>query len=308
MRFVVMNHQHKADTLVDALTAKKHMQVQYPASRLRAHFCLTDHNVQVRRRTLETIRQAGVRYFFQYPHTARPNIINDIFDWWPRITTEFVSAAGHVDVIRRYRQVPKDIHVIGWHLCPLRPFEPRPRVHNVLFGPIHPRNIEWDRQINRDVFDRLYKLVRGGAINLTVRHVHDLMENGLDKMPNVRYIQGGLDLSYAEIDKADVVVSHQTFAWLAVARGVPTVMMGEDMPTHTSPRRGSSLFAQNWNSYKDLLMYPLDILNYDDPLVVLEQSVHTDIDIVDWRTRMIGEQFDPVNFTRLIEDYCHGKR
>jgi hypothetical protein len=308
MKFIALNHQHKADILIDALRKKGHLLSLRPIGQIIPHFCLTDHSVLIRRRKLEQLYRRGLKFFFQYPHTARPNLINDIYDWWPHITAEFVSAQRHIDVIRRYRDVPKNIHVIGWHLCPLCPFHSTGKVREVLFAPIHPRNTDLDQRVNREVFDRLYKLAKSGIVNLTVRYLSTIEGNGLQQMPGVKYIIGGLEPSWDDIDTTDVVVSHQTYAWLAVARGIPTVMMAEDMPTHTSPRAGPILFAKNWDTYKDLLMYPLDILNYDDPMTVLTRAVTTDEDIRAWRTRMIGNDFDSGKFVRLIEEYCHGRR
>ena len=120
----------------------------------------------------------------------------------------------------------------------------------------------------------------------------------------MKYIRGGLDLSYADMDNADVVVGHQTYAWLAVARGVPTVMMDEEMPTHTSPRKGPSSFAKHWDDYKDLIMYPLDILHTDDPMRLMERAAGSDGDIMEWKQRMIGEAFDPAKFAEVIKGYA----
>jgi hypothetical protein len=113
-----------------------------------------------------------------------------------------------------------------------------------------------------------------------------------------------MDQNYEQIDNVDVVIGHQTFAWLAVARGVPTVMMAErDLPTHVQPRTKPIQFVKHWYKYVDLIAYPLDILECTDTLGLLRRVVTTDEDIRDWRRRMIGYPFRPDRFLGALEKY-----
>jgi len=304
IRYIMFDHQGKGTPLLNALKGHALQFPDDPKYYHRLSLVLASHDVQGNMRRLQRIHDGGCRNFFLYPHTARPNIINDIFPNLPYITAQFVTAEGHIEVLRRYG-VTMPIHSIGWLLCPLREFTPRARARKVLFAPIHPRCAEIDQQVNFRTWEILYSLVQKGAIDLTVRYVNDLVSSGLEQSRDgrVKYVRGGLDLSYAEIDQADVAVGHQTFAWMAVARGVPCVMMDEEMPTHTSPRKGAPAFAQHWNDYVDLLRYPLDILHTDDPMALMERAAGSDGDIMDWKQRMIGEAFDPAKFVEIIKRY-----
>ena len=117
------------------------------------------------------------------------------------------------------------------------------------------------------------------------------------------YIEGQPNQSHAEIDAADVVVGHQTFAYIAVARGVPTVMMAEwEAPTYGNTP-DTLIRARDWDSYRHLMMYPLDILAEEDTPALLERVIRSDCEIAEWRARMIGQPFDGDCFVELLEKY-----
>lgn len=297
IQFYAFNHQGKADSLISTLSPPKFMRVMADTRDLKGvHFVLTDNDVLSRARALERMRaESGIKIFFVTPHTARPNIINDIYPAWLHTTAQFVVSEGHAEIMRAYGY-EKPLHPVGWHLCPIREFRPRVQVRNVLFCPIHPRNSDIDRKANRATFERLKKLAVSDDICLTVRYLGDFVGNGLERFdhPNIKWTQGALNLSFEQIDAADVVIGHQTVAWLAVARGTPTLMMDErGIKTHVEFRNGKFEQAHRWEKYIDLLAYPLDILAEDDTLGLLRRAAACDEEIRDWRRRMIGEPFNP---------------
>lgn len=300
--FICFNHQGKADALVNALAPKYKPLIETVYEGHRVHFVLTDSDIKGRQRQLGKIRDAGCNLFFVYPHAARPSMINDYYRRWDHTTAQFVVNEYHAEVLR-VMGYDRPLIGIGWTLCPLREFQSKERARNVLFAPIHPRNAPQDRDVNARTFARLYPHALSGEINLTVRFVGDLLDNGLKREPGVSYVNGRMNQDYSEIDAADVVIGHQTVAWIAVARGAPTVMMGEDMPTHF--RRVDQQYddAKSWGKVAHLFQYPLDILAEDDTMALLNRAVRSDAEIADWRTRMVGEQFDPLKFVEIIESF-----
>ena len=265
-------------------------------------FVLTDNAVLSRQKRLDELLRHGVQKFFIYPHAGRPSLVSAFYENWKHITAEFVSAPGHMEVMRRAGNENK-LHVVGWSLCPLREFQSRDVIRYVLFAPIHPRNSAIDRKINQAVLDKLYPLVQSKRIRLTVRYLAPFEGNGIKRYDGVEYIEGTAGPAWKQIDAADVVISHQTFAFLAVARGVPTLMMGEDIRPHVEYRNGTFIEARGWEDYRDLLMYPLDILYSTDPLGMMEKAAQSDEAIRGWRKRMIGESFDGGKFVETIESY-----
>lgn len=310
LRYFAYDHQGKAELYLRALDSRYQRirataEDPYPP----VDFVLSDNDVRGRRSHLERLRKNGAEHFFIYPHAARPNLQNDIRATWPHTTAQFVAAQGHLDVMRRFGY-DKPVHVVGWNLCPLRSFQRRERVYRVLFAPIHPRCALIDQKINRAAYSRLADLAVQGRIFLIVRHIGSLIDAGIYpiKHRRIRYTAGDTRPSWDQIDQADVVVSHQTFAWLAVARGVPTVMMGEAVPTHLVPKNQDALYARHWEAYADLLTYPLDLLREKDTLGLLLRAADSDAEIAAWRERMIGRAFDAERFLEHVECYVRDWR
>jgi len=289
---------------IDALLSAGYTQTR---SHQRARFFLID--TDTGGRVAQLSRYFRAQKVFVYNHSARPSIFYDIFPEWEKTTAQFVPAEGHIEFLQRMG-CTKPIHVSGWHLCAVKEFKPRDSFRHVLYAPIHPnRNgflSDIHKKINLEVFQSLYALVRSGEIDLTVRTVMSLDLNGLRRAQKVTYILGDPDGSYNDIDTADVVVSHGTFAYLSVARGVPTVMMAEAEPPIYGNRADACQTPPHWNEYKGLIIFPLDILN-EEPATLLERAIQSDVEIADWRRRMIGEPFDGAGFVREVERYMQGK-
>lgn len=306
-RFYTFDHQGKARAFVDALLAAG-WRVTLDAAR--AMFVLADLDGAGRMAEVEGAWKNGARVFM-YPHAARPPVQWDgLMPVWPGTSAHFVASAGAIEVMRAYGY-PLPLHAVGWQFGELRAFRPvaTDRRLKVLYGPIHPNSNGWlselDIEINRAVYARLLKLVDAGCIELTVRYVRFLRQCGLQPDGRVKFVAGRpfADQALRDIDQADVVVGHQTFAYLAVARGVPTVMMAE----WEAPRTGISeqTFARvaSWEKYRDLLMFPLDLLAGDDPWSVLEAAAQPNAAVAAWRDRIIGGPFDGPGFVRALEAY-----
>lgn len=302
---MAFNHQGKADKILNALNhGGKYVLMDCPNRYRNLKFVLTDTDILGRRQRLDNMRKAGVGRFFVYPHAARPDLTNDVYREWAHVTAHFVVSDAHAEIMRIFGY-SRPLVPIGWSLCPIRPFKPRKEPKNVLLAPIHPRCSQVDQDVNAAAFKRLEKLARAGHIKLTVRFINDLHKSGLQRVehPNIHYTPGAMNQVYVQIDEADVVVAHQTFAWIAVARGVPTVMMAEDMPTHIQMRNQPVSWVHNWGKYAHLMMFPYDILQARDPLELMEKAVASDDEIADWRRRMIGTPFRRDRFLKKLEAF-----
>ena len=302
--FFCYNHQGKATGYIDALAARDWQLVRRIDKAL---FILSDIDAYSRTKTLAEHHRRGVPIFL-YPHAATPNL------WWDFpsqsfskvVTAHFVPAQGHIDIMRAYG-VPYKLHAVGFHLCPILPFRPRKKVRNVLFAPIHPNSNGFlgkvDKDINIQVFDKLLPLVKDGSISLTIRYLDKLEQNGLRQVEGVEYIQGERNLGYAEIDAADLVISTCTHAYLAIARGVPTLMIAEWTPTHIGGSEAALEYIASWDKYKDIMMYPLDFLTDEPADVLFKHAIESDRCIAEWRSRMIGKPFEANHFVDVVESY-----
>lgn len=310
MRFAIFNHQDKARAYIDALSDYAGVDVIQSQHVIpEVDFVLTDHDLYGRVPAMERLRDLGAQHFFLYPHSGRPNTVNDVLPGWVHTTAHFVVSEVHKQVMEAYGY-PKPIHVVGWHLCPPRQFQEREQVRKVLFAPIHPRCAPVDQAINLAAFERLRRLAEKGEIVLTVRFINDLEKSGLPHVEhgNIRYVQGDLKPDYHQIDQTDVVVAHQTFLYMAVARGIPAVGLGTDIPTHLVPMGQHPQYARNWNDYVDLLAFPLDILEEADTLGLLQRAIKVEPVVGRWRERMIGKPFDGARVREVIREHVVGSR
>jgi hypothetical protein len=179
----------------------------------------------------------------------------------------------------------------------------------VLYAPIHPNGNGWlsgvDKDLNRRTYDRLYDSCKRLGAQLSVRYVGTLEDCGLAGCPTgdfVEWHKGRKNNSSYDMETADVVVSHQTFAFIAVALGIPTVMMGEDVPPRSGNSEKGFCFVKHWDDYKADLMYPLDILE-GDPVDMIGKACAGCAEVEDWKSRLIGEPFDGPAFVEKLESY-----
>lgn len=289
--FYFHNHHAKGDAYLEALK-RQYQQVEAPP----VDMTFSDQAIFGRAASLEYLR---ARRNFLYPHSGRPNLIGDILPIWDGIDAEFIAAEGHRQVMRSYGH-DRFIHVVGWSLCPIRDFVPKQEARRVLFAPIHPRCHEMDKALNRAVFE----LLRPLDIELRVHYIGSLEESGLERIeaPHIEYIRGELRPNTDKIDEADVVVGHQTFGYLAVARGVPTVMFGEDMLPHLIPHGQPPLFPKNWKRYHLKMRYPFDIQD-GNPMAMLEKAIRPNEAVEAWKARMIGKPFNANLFLQKLARY-----
>lgn len=292
---------------MQALTEAGYTKTLHASPRLK--FAILDHDVGPdgigHLQKLIPLERFGVPVFM-IPHAARPTVFWDgIYDIWPHTICTFVIAEGHKEVMNRYGY-PLPIEVSGWPFCPIKPYRPAKKVSKILFGPIHPNTNGWlcdvDRDINRKAFERLWKYCQETGAELTVRYIRQLEANGLREVAGVKYLKAVPDGSTKEIDEADLVVSHQTFAYLAVARGRPTLMMGEDVPPRSGNAPENLRYVNHWDKYADLMAYPMDIL-HGDTAELIEKVTQSDADIVKWRSDMIGKPFNGPEFVNKLESY-----
>ena len=265
-----------------------------------AQFVLADHD----QRGDIRIMQRDNKKFFIHPHSARSMILWDgILPTTSFVQCNFVFAPGQKEVMQAYGY-RRPVEVVGWTYCPIQPFMPAQKIENVLFAAIHP-NMGQDRQgrrlmqIDQDLNKRSLDVLRGLNLNVTVRYSGRLEDNGLPQYPDTIYQEADLTMgsSLRAMQGFDVVVAHQTFAYLAVASGIPTVMFGEDTPPHSM-----HMTVKSWDKYKHILMFPLDLLQ-GDPQEVLERAAQDDSSIREWKSNFIGEPFSAEGFVSALEKY-----
>jgi hypothetical protein len=298
MRFALHHTQAtKGVPFADALVAAGHAHSGHDAE-----VFLVDLDIEPFR-GLYDHRLANGAKVMVIPHGPNANYIYDgIMGFDPRVTAHFTIGEGQREVMRRIGMtVPT--HAVGWPWCERLPFRASAAPRRVVFAPNHPieRNgflPDGFRKLHGEIFEALLAL----DVELTVRHIGDLAANGLWEAPGVTYERGATDNTYAAIDSADAVVAIGTFAALAIARGVPTVMFAQDVtPWNQAEDDGPVDLAENWDAYRDYVRYPHDVA--DGPIgEVLAAAAASDEGIREWRDLFLGPEFDPATFAQLVEE------
>ena len=262
---------------------------------------LIDLDLPSYRPTIDSHRRSGSKVFL-YPHGVGVMYYYDGIEApYEHTDGMFVIAPGFAEVYRRIGY-PHPTYVIGWPYCDLLPFRANPAPTRVLFAPMHPLEdgylSDWQQELNRDVY-ALLRSVPG--IELTVRHLHGLEQNGLPREPGVEYVQGQPDNTYADIDRADVVVACETYAYIAIARGAPTVMFGQGVHPSNGEHPGERIYAKTWDAWRDYLRYPWD-MHDGSAGDLLAAAAAGDEPIRDWKARFIGEPLDAARFSATLEE------
>ncbi len=242
---------------------------------------------------------------FLYPHAARPMVQYDGCVEPRAVRCMFTQAPGGAEIMRRIGY-PYPVEVSGWAYSAVRPFRPVSAVRRILFAPIHPNANGFlhkvDKDLNARTLQRLESFCRETGAALSVRLIGTPQQCGLTFGEGTEVHSGRKNNSSADMESADVVVSHQTFAYIAAALGIPTVMMGEDVPPRSGNSDAGFCYVKHWDDYKDLLMYPLDILN-GDPAEVIGKAAAGCAEAEAWKQRFIGDPFDGREFVRKLESY-----
>lgn len=214
---------------------------------------------------------------FLYSHGANAFLGWDGI-WEPqKLDGYFAMAEGTKEIMSRFaKPYPNPVYVIGWHYCDMLPFQPVKDIKKVIFAPWHPHSngylTDELKALNARIMANLAE--KRGELDITVRHLMGLGENGLDWYEGIDYHQSQPDNSTREIDEADLVISVGTFAQLAIARGKPTIMFGQDVIPHEAYFTEHYLAVQSWKRYKDYMRYPFEFDEITDYSVVTSANVN----------------------------------
>jgi len=286
----VSDHQGKSRAIARALAGAGQRLEADP--RL-ADVVLIDHDVPFHGKLplVEACVAAGGRAFL-YPHGADAGLMSNwdgLYPVSPLLSGALVTAPGHAEVARRFGY-PLPVHVIGWSLCELAPRRPVAEPRRVLMAPTHGpyHGTEYRLRRNREVFERLLD----APVELTVRHLGQVEENGLPRVPGVTYVRGdapGAPGMTEQIDAADAVVGDPgTFANLAVARGATTVMWDSARCLDNAAVREPAHVER----YRELIRFPFEV-GPEDLWETLRAAGRDEDRVGAWRDRFTGDALEP---------------
>lgn len=288
MQYWILHHQHKGKPIEQALVNQGWVYSQTP------DIALFD---VARGKPIERrFRREGASLVI-YPHTA-------IAGWWydgllePPIGFDAILVVGEGQKeVQKIITPNSRVETIGWGYCPILPFKKPEVVKRILFAPIHPSGNVL-RPEAKDVNARVYRRLLGlPDVQVVVRVLGSLQDNGLWQSPNAIISEGKPDGSYADIDAADLVIAEGMYLSLAVARGKPSIGMNQRVSQRVN---GNGCAPKQWWKYNRLQAYPID---FDDGSITeLIDRALDESQVSEWRQRFIGEQLQPEHLSDLLKD------
>ena len=307
MIFYVSDHQHKSVGLCAALISAGHKLAHQPDQ---AEAVLVDYPVAWHpNRNLEIVQEAHAqgKPCFEYPHGAPPPMQYDgVAPACKELTASLVHSEGHAELMRRI-EYPVPTSVVGWYYCKLKPETHPAEIGSILYAPAHPwadgvTNQEYWYDANRRSY---HAILDHPAPVKTVRFYGTLAANGLTPEPGVTLVRARLEQireQVKQIDQHDLVVSDGTFAYLAVARGKPTIMLGQDRVWHND--QGTlTVNVERWETYRQYMRWPYDLDDGDFPDVA-EAARAGGERAHEWRHLFVGDQLDPEELSDTLEQLC----
>jgi hypothetical protein len=302
MRIQISDHQDKAKALREAILAGGHEIVfGGPADLLLIDW---DGPIAHYPRVIERAYENGADVYL-YSHGGFPLTCWDGIVEPHEYTAGYLAQTpGEAGVLSRHHY-PRPVHVIGWHYCDQQHFEPCARPRKILFAPWHPQGTGYlnplCKQANAEV---LMMLKRLHGVEVTVRHVGTLPDNGLPEFEGIRYEYSSKTIAGAleAIAQADLIIANPgTFATLAIAQGKPVVMYGQDITPHDGWSPDTLQYVKHFDLYREWMRYPYDISDFGEGgawFVIMQAAAQ---EAKEWRAKFIGEAFDPGAFVRLLE-------
>jgi hypothetical protein len=263
----------------------------------RADIIFLDH--EKRLRTID-------RPLFLYPHTPYSFYFWDgLIDPSRETRCNFVNSKAALESMAVYGY-PYRVESIGFTRCKIRRFAPT-RGKTLIYASAHlytrgrwPH--EGDRLIHEQTLEWLRRY-KSSFDEIIIYYFGSLEDNKLKSESGFSLVEiqgfGELNSSTAlrQLKGADLVISCNTFGYLSLARGVPTVLIGHDneFPLH------SSNYGAHYGEYSKFCEFPLRLQDMTgEDLLALRCSKNKEIEA--WKKKNIGSGFDSTRFVALMAE------
>ena len=258
------------------------------------------------------IRAVKDRPIFIYGHTPYSFYLYDGKQWLDPIPVacNFVCAEVGVMAMKSYGY-PYRVEAVGFSRCEVKPFTPT-KGKNLLYASAHLLGSKkvWPHPGDLEMHLRAMKWIaknRGYFDRVIVNYSVSLEANALEKFTGIgiefielgEHSQLSAELAGRQFENIDLVISCNTFAYLALAKGVPTLMFGfeKDAPTLRSSTGG----GRHYDLYKPYFDFPL-ALEEMSAEEVLDLRLAPNAQVEAWKKMNIGESFDAGKFISVVRD------
>jgi hypothetical protein len=299
--FFVLRHRDSADAYIKALLDARYAETKDIA---RADFILYDHEIKLAGH-IQAIKDKPT---FVYPHTPYSWFVWDGICPTLPASCNFVYGENAKLGLESFGY-PGRVKVCGFSRCEVFPFRPS-KDRRLLFAPAH---LLLNKKYPRDNDYRVHQAAFAWVVRhakyfdgVTVRIFGTIKENGFHEVEGIKFENVAtatrytsaltVESSIASIERHDIIISCNTFGYLSLARGKPTILYGNCQPR---TREGE---VRNYPLYKHLIdfPYPLESLSVDD---VIKAGSIINSAIEKWRQKTIGGNFDAEKCLSAIKEY-----
>ena len=297
--FYIFENKDSAKAYIQALKDGGFEHVKHMED---ADFLLYDsEGVGGRFKVKEAFLKKGVGFI--YPHTPLTCYLWDgIYKPLP-VACNFVSGRGQRACMKAY-EYPYRVESVGFSRCEVLPFQ-RARGNNLLFVPARPRRDHGRQEVlDRAALDFIIKY-RSDFDSVTCCRIDGQFEEYKDGDHRIHFMTTIPSISFSpandmiqRIDNHDIVIAVTTPAALAVARGKPTIMYGQNK----TPETLTGNKAKSYEKYRDVYAYPhsLEAMTIQD-VMNLAESGSTQME--QWKKNHIGGNFNAEAFLSIVREY-----
>jgi len=252
-------------------------------------------------------RMIAGRPLFIYPHTPYAFWLWDGFiKPSESVSCNFVVGESAKLSMQKYGY-PNRVEVVGFSRCKVRPFMKTTGrrlayASSRLIGEHGYWPHEGDRILNEKAIDWLLKN-RSYFDEVIFYHSFPIEKYGVDESYPFTFVDVGragklnTQTALEQLKNIDIVISCNTFGFLAIAQGIPTVLVGHnnEYPMH------SSNYGVHYAEYAEHCDFPLDLFSMSGQNVLaLRQEIPECVRT--WKQRNI-EGFNPEKFLSVVNEY-----
>lgn len=300
-KFFMVKRLDTATSFVDALLHAGYLEV--PTAK-QADFILYDKESSSIARQAKIESQAVDKPIFIYPHTPYSFWFWDGYVKPRRCTCNFVVGDTAVKSMQVYGY-PYRVEAVGFPRCEVKPFHPTAGKHLVyssnrlqgksgkMYGNERNASIQVMRWLmqNKKFFDLITIYYQ---FSVQKNGMASFVEDGFVYKPAGGQIEMGVSNTLRQLESADIVISCNTFAYISIAQGCPTMIY---------PTKG--IVANklvHFDSYRQWFDFPLDLFSMDGAdVLALRDKPNPQVE--EWKRMNIGTSFDAEKFISVVREF-----
>lgn len=299
-KFFAVKRLDTASSFVNALLHAGYVEV--PNAK-QADFVLYDKESSSLARQAKMESQIVDKPVFIYPHTPYSFWFWDGIVKPRRCTCNFVVGDAAAKSMQTYGY-PYRVEAVGFPRCEVKPFTPTTGKHLIysssrlqgkggkMYGAERNASIQVMRWLvqNKKFFDTVTICYQ---FSIQKNGMNSFQEDGFIYRSSGEQVEMGAANTLRQLQGADIVISCNTFAYISIAQGHPTVMY----PIHKTVNR-----LAHFDLYRQWYDFPLDLYSMDGADVLALRDKPNE-QVEEWKRMNIGTSFDAEKFISIVKEF-----